>query len=84
MVAIVLAYDPRDPESLASWVRHQIATHCEPQLESDQRSAQSKRYWQTRNQHDGTIRGSFLLPSEDYEAIATVLEPLANDKVARR
>ncbi|MCW2713792.1 MAG: hypothetical protein JWN88_839, partial [Frankiales bacterium] len=67
----------RDPDALAAWVRHQIATHSEPALEHDQRTAQTKRYLQTRNNHDGTIRGSFLLPSEDYETIATVLEPLA-------
>ena len=67
----------RDPDALAGWVREQIATHCEPQLESDQRTAQAKRFWQTRNNHDGTIRGNFPIPSEDHESIATVLEALA-------
>ena len=67
----------RDPHALAVWVRDLIATHCEPVLEADQRTAQNKRYLQTRNQHDGTIRGSFLIASEDFESVATVLEPLA-------
>ncbi len=58
-------------------MREPIATHCEPALEDQQRTAQSKRYLQTRDEHDGTIRGSFLLPSEDWESVATVLEPLA-------
>jgi len=67
----------RDPQALAAWVREQIATHCEPVLEDQQRTAQSKRYLQTRDEHDGTVRGSFLLASEDWESVATVLEPLA-------
>ncbi len=67
----------RDPQALAVWVRELIATHCEPVLEADQRSAQTRRYLQARDQHDGTVRGSFLLPCEDYETVATVLEPLA-------
>ena len=63
--------------STAAWVREQIATHCEPVLEDQQRTAQSKRYLQTRQEHDGTVRGSFVLASEDWESVATVLEPLA-------
>ena len=67
----------RDPQALAVWVRELIATHCEPQLDADERTAQNKRYLQTRNNHDGTIRGSFVLPSGDAESVLTVLEPLA-------
>ncbi len=67
----------RDPQALAVWVRELIATHCEPHLEHDERTAQDKRYLQTRNNHDGTIRGSFLLPAGDAESLLTALEPLA-------
>ena len=67
----------RDPQALGLWVRELIATHCEPQLEHDERTAQDKRYLQTRSQHDGTIRGSFLLPAGDAESLLTALEPLA-------
>ena len=67
----------RDPQALGLWVRELIATHCEPQLDHDERTAQDKRYLQTRNNHDGTIRGSFLLPAADAESLLTALEPLA-------
>jgi hypothetical protein len=58
----------RDPQALGLWVRELIATHCEPQLDHDERTAQDKRYLQTRNNHDGTLitstsGGSFLLPA---------------------
>jgi hypothetical protein len=65
------------PEELARWVRDMIATWCEPQHEHDDRAAQSKRYLQTRDQGDGTTRGSFVLPTESLESFFTVLEPLA-------
>jgi hypothetical protein len=54
-----------------------IATWCEPQHEHDQRTAESKRYLQTRDQGDGTTRGSFVLPTESLESYFTVLETLA-------
>jgi hypothetical protein len=66
-----------DPQGLAAWVRHLIATWCEPQLEHDARTAENKRYLQTRDQGDGTTRGSFVLPTESMESFHTVLEPLA-------
>ena len=66
-----------DPEQLAAWVRHLIATWCEPQHEHDDRTAQHKRFLQTRRNGDGTSRGSFVLPDEDMEGVLTVLEPLA-------
>jgi hypothetical protein len=69
------------PQELAVWVRHMIATWCEPQHEHDVRAAQAKRYLQTREQGDGTTRGSFLLPTESMEAFFTVLEPLARANV---
>lgn len=67
----------RDPQALAVWVRHLIATWCEPAHDADDRSAHNKRYVQTRRNGDGTIRGSFLLTDEDAESLFTVLEPLA-------
>ena len=66
-----------DPHGVAAWVRDVIATWCEPQLEHDDRTAQTRRYLQTRDNGDGTTRGSFLLPTPDMEAFHTVLEPLA-------
>ena len=32
----------RDPHSLGQWVAHLIATHCEPALDDDHRSAQAR------------------------------------------
>lgn len=72
---ITIAAD-RDPQALANWVRHLIAVHCEPELDADERTAASKRYLQLRDNHDGTIRGSFLLPDGDAESLLTALEPL--------
>jgi len=66
----------RTPPELQAWVRHLIATHCEPQLDADARSAANRRYLQTRNNGGGAVRGSFLLPAEDAEAVLTALEPL--------
>jgi hypothetical protein len=65
------------PEELAAWVRHMIATWCEPQHQHDDRTAQAKRYLQTREQGDGTTRGSFVLPTASLQSYFTVLEPLA-------
>lgn len=75
--ALVQVAAGRDPQALAVWVRELIPTHCEPALDADERSAQAKRYLQLRNEHDGTVRGSFLLPTGDAETLYTVLEPLA-------
>jgi hypothetical protein len=75
--ALVEVAAGRDPQALAVWVRHLIATWCEPQHEHDQRTAENKRYLQTRDQGDGTTRGSFVLPTESLESFFTVLEPLA-------
>lgn len=66
-----------DTEALGRWVSHLVATHCEPALEADQARARERRYLQLRTEADGTVRGSFLLASEDAEAVLTVLEPLA-------
>jgi hypothetical protein len=74
LVQVAASYDP---QGLAMWVRHSIGTWCEAQLDHDDQAAHSKRYLQTRDNGDGTTRGSFLLPTSDMEAFHTVLEPLA-------
>lgn len=66
-----------DPVVLGAWVSDKIATFCEPALEADERSGQARRYLQTRREHDGALRGSFVVSREDSEALLTVLEPLA-------
>ena len=68
---------PLDPVRLASWVAHEIATHCEPQFELDQARAHERRSLYTRREADGSLSGRFLLPAQDSEALQTVLEPLA-------
>jgi hypothetical protein len=66
-----------NPEALARYVRHLIATHCEPELDREQQRAHDKRYLQLSHEVDGTVRGRFVLAAEDAEAVLTVLEPLA-------
>ena len=66
-----------DPVQLGVYVRHLLATWCEPSLEADAAAARDRRYLQARDNHDGTVAGRFLLPAEDYETVATALEPLA-------
>lgn len=66
-----------DPEQLAQYVRHLLATWCEPQLEADEASAQDRRFLQLRNKHNGSWRGTFDLPDADMEVLLTVLEPLS-------
>ena len=66
-----------DPAALAGWVRHLIATHCAPALDGDAAAASARRFCQARLDPDGVLRGRFVLPAEDAEALLTVLEPLA-------
>lgn len=65
-----------DPAELAMWVRHQIATHCEPALEDEAQRGRDRRFLQTSREADGTLRGRFVA-AEDAESLLTVLEPLA-------
>jgi Domain of unknown function (DUF222) len=74
LVAVAAAMDPAQ---LARWVAHTIATHCEPALDAQASRARDKRYLQHRRDADGTLRGRFVLPAEDGEALLTALEPLA-------
>ena len=66
-----------DPHQLGDWVRHQIATHCEPQFEDEQARAHDKRYLTHRREADGSLRGNFRIAAEDSETYLTALEPLA-------
>lgn len=75
--ALVEVAAPMDPEALAQWVRHLIATHCEPAFEDETRKAHERRYLQTTRNPDGTVSGRFVLADEDAEVVLTVLEPLA-------
>lgn len=67
----------RDPQWLAAWVREQIATYCEPDLDHAAARAAARRYLQLRDEHDGTVSGRFVLPSEQTEALHSVLAALS-------
>jgi hypothetical protein len=64
---------PHNTDAIGRLVAHLIAAHCEPALEADQAHAHDKRYLQWRTDPDGTVRGRFVLTSEDAEAVKTVL-----------
>jgi len=66
-----------DPDSLAHYVRHLIATWCPPELERQEADAITGRFLQITAQHNGRTRGVFELPDVDAEILRTVLEPLA-------
>src|SRR3954470_1771334 len=66
-----------DAEQLAQYVRHLLATWCEPQLEADEAAAEDRRFFTVRNKHNGSWRGTFELPDAAMEQVLTVLEPLA-------
>jgi hypothetical protein len=67
----------RDPVQLAMYVRHLIATHCEPQLDADEAAAHDARYLQTSRGTDGSVKGRFRLAPGDAEAVLTALEALS-------
>ena len=66
-----------DPEQLAHYVRHLIATWCPPELEQQETDAVAGRFLQLTRKHNGRTRGVFELPDADAEVLQTVLEPLA-------
>src|SRR3954468_15234737 len=66
-----------DTEQLAQYVRHLLATWSEPRLEADETAAEDRRFFQARNRHNGSWRGTFELPDAAMEQVLTVLEPLA-------
>ena len=74
---LVTVARPLNPDALGKLVAHWVATHCAPTLEDEAEDAHDKRYLQLRKEQDGTVRGRFVLPAEDAEALLTVLEPLA-------
>ena len=67
----------RDPQALADWVRHLLATWCEPQFEHDQQTQERQRYLQAWRTPDGMLAGRFRLTTADAELLLTALEPLA-------
>jgi hypothetical protein len=66
-----------DPKQLADYVRHLLAQWVEPVIDDAEAAAQAARYLKTRRQDNGSVWGSFLLPSGDAEAVLTCLEALA-------
>lgn len=67
----------RDPVQLAQWVRHQIATHCEPALDADEAAAHDARYLQHSRGTDGSVKGRFRLAAGDAEPVLVALEALS-------
>ena len=67
----------RDPVELAVYVRHLLATWCEPQFEADQRSQDNRRYLQSWRTAQGMLAGRFRITATDSEVLLTLLEPLA-------
>jgi hypothetical protein len=66
-----------DPDSLAVYVRHLLASWCEPLFDDDERTAEQRRYLQLVNRHNGSWRGRFELPDAAIEIVLAALEPLA-------
>ncbi|MEO6204178.1 MAG: DUF222 domain-containing protein [Mycobacteriales bacterium] len=66
-----------DPAALGHYVRHLIATWCEPVLVEDEAAAQDRRFLQLTNGHNGSWCGRFSLPDAAMETLLTALEPLA-------
>jgi hypothetical protein len=75
--AMILVAAAMDPAQLGMWVTHQIATHCEPVLDTAEARGQDQRYLTHRREQDGTLHGRFVLSPEDSEVLLTALEPLA-------
>ena len=66
-----------DLVELAQWVRHLIATWCEPELHREQDRAETGAWLQLDRRPDGRLAGRFVISGENSEALLTVLEPLA-------
>jgi hypothetical protein len=66
-----------DPDMLGHYVRHLLATWCEPALEADEAAAEAGRFFQVRNKHNGSWRGIFDLPDAAMEIMLPVLEALS-------
>ena len=66
-----------DPQQLASYVSHLLATWCEPDLAAEEEAAEDRAFLQLRDTDRGSVRGSFEVPHAGAEVIRTVLETLA-------
>ena len=74
---LVLVASRLNPVELGQYVKHLIATWCEPQLDAEQDKAERNAWLQLDKRPDGRLAGRFVISSEDSEAFLTVLEPLA-------
>jgi len=50
-----------DPVELARWVRHLIATWCEPELDREQDRAETGAWLQLDRRPDGRLAGRFVI-----------------------
>jgi hypothetical protein len=66
-----------DPDQLGHYVRHLIATWCEPELDTDEQAAEQRQFFTVRNTHRGSWRGTFELTDAAMEPVLTVLEAMA-------
>jgi hypothetical protein len=66
-----------DPSQLACYVRHLLATWCEPDLQAEEAAAEDRRFLTLVDKHNGSWRLTGELPDADMEILRTVLEPLA-------
>ena len=67
----------RDPQSLALYVAHLLASWCEPQFDAQARCQEAKGYLQSSREPGGMLSGRFRLTQQDSEGFLAVLEPLA-------
>jgi hypothetical protein len=74
---LIVAAQLMNPEELAAYVRHLLATWVEPVLDDTEADSVNRRYLKTRIEPDGSLWGSFRLAAGDGEGLLTVLEPLA-------
>ena len=74
---LIVTAQVMDPVQLAQYVRHLLATWVEPVVEDAEALAVRNRYLKTRTEADGSLWGSFRIPSGDAETVLTTLEPLA-------
>ena len=70
----------RTVENLQQWVRHRVALEREELLELEAAQASDKRYLSRRLMADGTVRGSFCLPTAEAESLFTVVEALSRSE----
>ena len=75
--ALVAGARARTVSGVQQWVRSILAQSSEKHLDDEQQAAERQRMLAYRLDADGMVRGRFALPADSFEAVATVLEPLA-------